>query len=86
MRNGLVIISIMAIMGLALGMALPVVHAQEPGDTTVSFHVHPNGTGNGSQSLSVIPPDAQDRILIAGNSTTTITPRGSGKSMWNRCG
>lgn len=73
MRTGFSLIEIAVIIGLVFGMALPIAHAQEPGDIVVSFHVHPNGTGEGSQSLSIIPPDAQDRILIAGNSTTTIT-------------
>jgi hypothetical protein len=73
MRTGLSIFIIMIILGMAIGISIPIAHAQTEPPTGITFHVHPNGSSLGSQNLLTIPADTQDKILIAGTSTTTRT-------------
>ena len=62
MRKGRIAFSVVILLGLLAGMAVPVAKAQTQ---AVTFHVY------SSENLEEIPPDAEGKITIKGTTTGT---------------
>ena len=69
MRTGLTIICILAIMGGALVLALPVANAQTGSDAYITFHVVNYGNYS-PKEVETVPEDSPETIVITGTDDT----------------